>query len=193
MVALRWMTVLLGGYGLGCFNTAYYLVRWWKGADLREMGSGNAGARNAGRILGRKGFAVALVGDALKGAVAVLAAHALGLGSLGAMAALAATVAGHVWPVQLGGRGGKGAATAFGGLVVVQPLLALEVLGTALIGQTLAKSYAVGGIMAMFAAPVLAWCMGLDAATVAGLCGLALLLVWTHRSNLSKIIARLRV
>ena len=183
MVALRWTGVLLGGYALGCFNTAYYLVRWWKGADLREVGSGNAGARNAGRILGSKGFAAALAGDALKGAVAALAAHALGLGTGGEMAALLAAVAGHVWPIQLGWRGGKGAATAFGGLVALHPLLALEVLGTALIG----------GLVAMFAAPGLAWCMGLDAATVAGLGGLALLLVWTHRSHVGRIIVRLRV
>jgi glycerol-3-phosphate acyltransferase PlsY len=193
MSALAWVSVLVGGYGLGCFNSAYYLVRWRTGADLRQTGSGNAGARNAGRVLGTQGFALALAGDALKGGLAVIAARALGLGPLGEILALTATVAGHIWPVQLRWRGGKGAATAFGGLIAAHPVLALEVLGTALIGQALTKSSTLAGVAAMLVTPGLAWFMGLDAVTVAGFGGLALLLVWTHRSNIAKVIARLRV
>jgi glycerol-3-phosphate acyltransferase PlsY len=193
MSALVWVLALVGGYGLGCFNTAYYLVRWRTGADLSATGSGNAGARNAGRVLGTRGFALALAGDALKGGLAVILARGLGLGPAGEMAALVAAVTGHVWPIQLGRRGGKGAATALGGLVAVHPLMALEVLGTALVGQALTKSSIAGGIAAMIAAPGLAWFMGLDAVTVAGLAGLALLLIWTHRNNVRKFIARFRV
>jgi glycerol-3-phosphate acyltransferase PlsY len=193
MPVLLWLAVLLGGYILGCFNTAYYLVRWQSGTDVRDLGSGNAGARNAGRVLGRRGFALALGGDALKGSFAVLAARALGLGPAGEMAALLAAVAGHLWPAQLGWRGGKGAATAFGGLAAAHPLLALEVLGTALIGQTLTRSYAAAGLVAMLAAPGLAWSMGLDAVTLTGIALLAVLLLLTHRTNLRKLFVRLRV
>lgn len=193
MPAMHWLAVLLGGYVLGCFNTAYYLVRWQRGADVRDLGSGNAGARNAGRVLGRRGFALALAGDAMKGGLAVAAARTLGLGPAGEMAALLAAVAGHLWPVQLGWRGGKGAATFIGGLAVAHPLLALEVLGTALIGQTLTRSYTAAGLIAIVVAPGLAWSMGLDAATLAGLGALILLLLWAHRANLRKLFVRLRI
>ncbi len=86
-------------YGLGCLCAGYYVVRWRTGADIRRIGSSSAGARNAGRVLGRWGFALVLALDALKGVAAVWAACAIGLGG-----AAVAVVAGHVVPVQLGFR-----------------------------------------------------------------------------------------
>src|SRR5437879_3228327 len=67
--------IFFGAYVLGCFTTGYYLVRWWSGQDIRDFGSGNVGARNAGRLLGWMGFLVTLLGDSAKGAFAVWAAR----------------------------------------------------------------------------------------------------------------------
>ena len=106
------LAVALIGYALGCFNTGYHLVRWRTGQDLRTLGSGNAGARNAGRILGKTGFVQVFLGDALKGVLAVGLARAWGLADWGQMVVVLAVVAGHLWPIQLGGQGGKGASTA---------------------------------------------------------------------------------
>ena len=121
-------------YGLGCANAAYYLVRARTGLDIRAHGSGNAGARNAGRLLGPGGFALAFTLDAGKGVLAVLLAATLGHAALTAALSGLAAVAGHLWPVQLGGRGGKGLATSVGALGA---LLALGAPGLSWVGAVL--------------------------------------------------------
>lgn len=106
----------LGAYLLGCFTTGYYLVRTIKDQDIRTVGSGSVGARNVSRVLGRTGFFVTTLGDALKGALAVWAVRHFIADDRVALLALLAVVAGHVWPVQLRFGGGKGVATSLGAL-----------------------------------------------------------------------------
>ncbi len=105
----------LGSYLLGGLCAGYYLVRLAARRDIRAAGSGSAGARNVGRLLGAPGFLGTLLLDAAKGAVAVLAAAHFVAGAWPPALALLAVVAGHIWPLQLGLRGGKGVATAIGG------------------------------------------------------------------------------
>jgi glycerol-3-phosphate acyltransferase PlsY len=111
------LTAILLAYALGCLNAGYYLLRWRDGRDIRELGSGNAGARNAGRVLGHGGFALVFALDAAKGLIAVLVAQ-LWVPQVAAPCAVAATL-GHVFPLQLGWRGGKGVATALGALAAL--------------------------------------------------------------------------
>jgi glycerol-3-phosphate acyltransferase PlsY len=119
------VSLCLGAYLLGCFTAGYYLVRARTGQDIRELGSGSVGARNAGRVLGKTGFFLTLLFDFGKGAVVVWAAqHFTGNGRLVALTMLA-VVAGHIWPAQLRFRGGKGMATSLGALAVYDPQLAL--------------------------------------------------------------------
>lgn len=112
--------LLLIAYVLGCLNAGYYWVRYRTSIDIRDLGSGNAGARNVGRVLGSSGFATVFVLDALKGVLAVM----LGIyfGSVWPVPGLnaLAVVLGHVFPMQLGFRGGKGIATALGALLAMQ-------------------------------------------------------------------------
>src|SRR6266853_1388159 len=115
----------LGAYILGCFTTGYYLVRMLHREDIRALGSGNLGAKNVGRILGWKGFAITLLGDCGKGALAVWAAQHFSRDAGPVAVTLLAVVAGHVWPMQLRFHGGKGIATSLGGLLVYDYHLAL--------------------------------------------------------------------
>jgi acyl phosphate:glycerol-3-phosphate acyltransferase len=115
----------LGAYLLGGFTTGYYVVRHRTGQDLRELGSGNLGARNAGRILGASGFLITLFGDFAKGVLAVWVAQHFTRDSRVMALCLLAVVAGHLWPVQLGFRGGKGVATSLGALLFYDFHLAL--------------------------------------------------------------------
>ncbi|HJV64531.1 MAG TPA: glycerol-3-phosphate acyltransferase [Geomonas sp.] len=120
--------ITLFSYLLGCCTFGYYLVYCFTGQDIRATGSGNVGSRNVGRLLGTKGFLLTLAGDAGKGALAVyLARHFSSEPWAGQLALLAATC-GHVWPLQLRFRGGKGFATLAGGLLLVQPVLLLTCL-----------------------------------------------------------------
>lgn len=185
MVQLLLTTILvvLVSYALGCFSTAYYLVRWRTGEDIRTVGSGNAGARNVGRVLGKRGFALTFLGDALKGSLAVGLVVWLALPSICVIAAMLAVVAGHLWPIQLGGKGGKGASTAFGAVIVIDVWLGLTILGIALGFLLITRSFTRGGMIAMALAPLVAWWRDLDGVLVGGTVILALLLLFAHREN----------
>src|SRR5215217_2822424 len=121
MNPLSWL-VLPAAYFLGGVSAGYWLVRVRTGADVRTQGSGATGATNAARLLGRNGFALVLALDAAKGAIAVLVARLLGFVDGWEFAAAAAVIAGHVWPVQLGFRGGRGLGPLLGAWLVLAPL-----------------------------------------------------------------------
>src|SRR5580658_4658583 len=92
------MACVVGAYIIGCFTTGYYLVRLRMGKDIREMGSGSAGARNVGRFLGKSGFFLTVLGDFAKGALAVWLARKLSNDDFFTVLAVPAVVAGHLWP-----------------------------------------------------------------------------------------------
>lgn len=171
---------LPAAYALGCFTAGYYLVRLRTGRDIRVSGSGSAGATNVGRELGRAGFMITLALDAAKGAGAVAAAKALGAPPL---AAAIAVVAGHIWPAQLGFRGGKGVAPALGALLAwdvrTVPLLAALFLPA----FAALRSFEAAGLAAFALFPPL-WLFVGDAPAALGLAVLVTLLLAAHRSNL---------
>src|SRR5687767_9587168 len=109
--SLTALLVLAAAYLLGCFSTGYYLARLRTGQDIRSVGSGSAGGSNVGRLLGKSGFAITMLGDTLKGALAVAVGVYAGLAPWLLGVVMLAVVLGHIFPVQLGFRGGKGLAT----------------------------------------------------------------------------------
>src|SRR5881296_2553351 len=117
--------IFLAAYLLGCFATGYYLVRMRTGRDLRELGSGSVGARNAGRVLGWMGFVVTLLGDFSKGVLAVWATTHFTTDDRLVLLSVIAVMVGHVWPAQLRFHGGKGIATSLGALLVYDYRMAL--------------------------------------------------------------------
>ena len=100
-----------GAYLLGCFNTGFYLVRMLTGQDIRSLASGGTGSRNVGRLLGARGFVLTLVVDAGKGAASIWLGRYLDFEPWLLYVVLLAVTAGHVFPVQLAFRGGKGSFT----------------------------------------------------------------------------------
>jgi glycerol-3-phosphate acyltransferase PlsY len=177
--------VFLGCYLLGCFSTGYYLVRWRLGRDVRDLGSGSAGARNAGRLLGARGFAITMLGDCAKGFLAVWAARLFTADiRLGAVAMLA-VVLGHVFPAQLGFRGGKGAATALGALLALDPVLALMMLGVLTALCFILKKTTPGGLATFALLPVGGLVLGREVWEAVSLTVLGILLLTAHRNNLA--------
>src|SRR6266550_9363474 len=152
--------VAAGAYILGCANAGYYLVRIRTGTDIRTRGSGNAGARNVGRILGRTGFAIVFALDALKGAAAVWAAGLLAPTRWAMGVAAIAVIVGHVWPVQLQFKGGKGVSTVFGALLVLTPWVAIVTLLIAGAFVLLSRQEIPSGVVAFIGMPALAWDFG---------------------------------
>lgn len=173
----------VAGYLVGSVNPATLLARA-RGVDLRAIGSGNPGAANAGRALGRRtGVLVALL-DVAKGAVAA-ALFALGDHGWGLVAGLLA-VAGHITSPWLRGRGGKGVATAAGAVLGVHPLWVLVVLATWLVVLAASRWIALASMCAAVAVLVTALVAGDDRWWAAAL---AVVVVARHYGN---VRARLR-
>ncbi len=174
----------LVAYALGCFTTGYYLVRTRAGQDLREVGSGGVGARNAGRVLGWRGFVLTVLGDFGKGALAVWAARHFTTDDRLVVVAMLSVVAGHVWPAQLWFRGGKGMATALGALLVYDWQLAVAF--ALLFGGAFAalRKTVLPGLFALACLPLVSAYLARGEAEVVGTTTLAGLVLIAHRKNL---------
>jgi glycerol-3-phosphate acyltransferase PlsY len=181
----RAIIVFLGCYLLGCFSTGYYLVRWRLGRDIRELGSGSAGARNTGRLLGSRGFTITMLGDCVKGSLAVWLTQLFTTDARLCAVAMLAVVVGHVWPAQLGFRGGKGAATALGGLLALDPTLALMMVAVLVALCCILRKTTPGGLATFALLPVGGLVLGREAWEVVSLTALGILLLVAHRNNLA--------
>lgn len=119
---------VIGAYLVGSIPTGLLLAKGLGGVDIRETGSGNIGATNVYRTLGRKVGLLTLVGDCLKGLVPVLIAGLIGMNALWVSLIGLSAFLGHVYTVFLGFKGGKGVATALGVFLAVSPLSVLSAL-----------------------------------------------------------------
>lgn len=153
--------IFLASYLVGSISPAYPLGRAMKGIDLRRVGSGNLGARNAGRELGA-GVGVAVwVLDMAKGALPVLSARLLlALPPEAVVAAGAVGVAGHNWPIYFGFRGGRGASTAMGAALAIVPIEMLLGFAVWVIVSRLSRSFYLGGLVAFPTATLAALARG---------------------------------
>ena len=176
---MLWLTVVLG-YLLGSIPTAYIAGRLIKGKDIRQMGDGNVGARNAFHQLGAKaGLGVFFI-DVGKGMLAIAIAQAVNISQLGVLLTGVAVVVGHNWPVFLGFRGGRGFSTTIGVLTVVitQPMLILA-------GPTLAALFAkrnttIAGCVLFIPLPLVCWWLGVSGLLTAYGVALPSLVGFTH-------------
>jgi len=178
-------------YLLGGFSAGYWLVRWLRGRDIRELGSGGTGAKNVGRELGPAGFFLTCAADFAKGMLAVWLVWRLTLDPRLAALAMWAVVLGHIWPVQLGFRGGKGVATSVGALAVWDFHLALAFGGVfgvlfALFGRTTPA-----GLLAFALLPLAAMFLERDAWRLIALSMLSGMVLVAHWRNLWEETAHL--
>ena len=184
---------LLLGYLLGSIPSGYLAGRWCKGIDLRELGSGSTGATNVLRQVGKGPALVVFVIDVAKGAIAVLLAGSLTEGAalsdwLQVLAGLAA-LAGHIWPVWLGFKGGKAVATGLGLFLGLAWPVGLACFGIFLTTLSVFRIVSLSSVVAAISLPLL-MAAGTDgtAKVVVALVAMALV-VWRHRSNLQRIKA----
>ena len=132
-----WCVGLVSAYLLGSIPTAYLVVHYRKGFDIRKLGDGNSGAANVARVMGAKtGIFVGIV-DIFKGSI-ILALAGWLLGSGIGMAGGIIAIMGHSWPIYLLGRGGRGAAVGIGVLLALLPYLAFPIalIGIIILGVT---------------------------------------------------------
>lgn len=180
--------IIVMGYLLGGISTGYYLVRLLRCQDVRNYGSGATGATNVGRILGSKGFLITLLGDVFKGCLIPSIAIYLELSDITVILGLIAVVAGHVWPLQLGFRGGKGVATAFGGIAVIDPQLALVLFAIAMGLLTITRKFTLSGLLVILGSPILSFLMSRSTNQVIGILTVTMILLIAHRGNIIMIL-----
>lgn len=179
-------------YVLGCCNTGYYLVRMTTGQDIRTLASGGTGSRNVGRLLGARGFIITLAGDAGKGMLAIWLGLYLALDQWLLFVVLLAVTIGHIWPAQLGFRGGKGFATLAGGLSLLAPALLLAGLLLSLGFLTIVRRTTKAGLLALACSPAIMLIQRgrsgqpLLSPEFAIYCLLVFIILYAHRSNIRK-------
>jgi len=156
-----------------------------RGLDIKKEGSGNAGTTNALRVMGAKAGVITLVVDILKGVIAVLLPQLI-VGENCAMLCAIAVIFGHVWPVIYKFKGGKGVATTFGTIVVINPLLGLATLAVVAITVLISKRMSAGSVMGALLFPILAFFIE-PGFYVHGLV-LAAIVIIKHRSNIDRLI-----
>ncbi len=180
------LIALLGGYLIGSIPFGLLLTKAAGLGDIRKVGSGNIGATNVLRT-GRKGLAAAtLILDGLKGAVAVLLARYF-LGDQDLVVGTAA-VLGHLFPVWLGFRGGKGVATGLGVLLAAAWPVGLACCAVWLLAAKLLKMSSAAALTAFAAAPLFALVLSsADHALMALL--IAILVFWRHEANIRRLLA----
>jgi glycerol-3-phosphate acyltransferase PlsY len=174
-------------YLIGSVPFALIIAKRWGAPDLRRAGSGNLGAANVLRTSGvTAGVLVALL-DVGKGAAGVLLASRLdGSTATPAVAGFAAIV-GHIYPVWLRFRGGKGVATACGVFAALAPVAMPIALTVFVVSAWITKYISVGSVLASAALPAIAYAMGAPPPIVSAAAAAATLIVFRHRSNLARV------
>ncbi|MGE4318075.1 MAG: glycerol-3-phosphate 1-O-acyltransferase PlsY [Deferribacterales bacterium] len=175
-------------YIIGSFPTAYILVKKLKGIDIRTVGSGNVGASNAARVLGKWGFITVLLADALKGFVPVIVLKTVyGYHDFVLLGAVAVII-GHSYTIFLGFKGGKGVATGLGIFIALAPseLMVAAVVFAAVLAVF--RMVSLSSVTAVIFLAAMVW-YGSDWThlkyfTIV----IALLIIYLHRSNLQRIV-----
>ena len=180
-------------YLLGSIPFGYLLVRIFKGEDVRASGSGNIGATNVARKSPPLGFATLFL-DAAKGLAAVLVARVLFSGPHQQLIMTTATffaVLGHLFPVWLKFRGGKGVATSLGAFILLTPKSILCMVGLFLIIAIAFRYVSLGSVAVAAAFPLLAWALReyADSRQLVLIALVSALVIWKHRQNIGRLAA----
>ena len=177
---------LLGvaAYFIGNISPSTIMARR-QGIDIKKEGSGNAGTTNALRVMGKKAGAITCVIDILKGVVAGLIGMLIA-GTPGAALCGLCVFLGHVWPILYRFQGGKGVATAFGGALAANPLVALIAIAIVAIFVFTTKRMSVGSIIGAACFPVI--CAFLEPGYFVTALIIAIIIIIKHRANIVRLI-----
>ncbi len=174
-------------YMLGTFPSAL-LIANARGVDITAAGSGNPGAANIGRTLGRKLGVLVFLLDGLKGAISTAVGYAFA-GYAGALTLVFAAVIGHIFPVTRKFKGGKGVATAGGGMIALYPWIGLAMTVLWLLVAKVTKKASLGSLAIALGLPISQVIVGRPAGEVVAGVGLFALVIWRHIPNLKRISA----
>jgi glycerol-3-phosphate acyltransferase PlsY len=180
------LLLVLIAYLIGSLSSAIIICKFMKLPDPRSQGSGNPGATNVLRMAGKKLAILVLLGDILKGVVAVLLAKFLGVSPhlLGWVAL--AVFLGHLFPIFFGFKGGKGVATAIGGIAILSWPLALLLLATWILAALIFRYSSLAALIATVLAPLYGYWL-VDTGNYLSLVIICVLLLLRHHANIRNL------
>lgn len=194
---MKELVLIITAYLIGSIPTALIISKSFFGVDIREYGSGNMGATNTFRVLGAKFGTIVMVGDMLKGILAVALYNLLPyyltneLERTNLMIGLGlAAVLGHIYPIWAQFRGGKGVATLFGMLLAIQPVVAASCVGVFLLVLFLTRYVSLSSILAGVALPICVLWVYNEKEVFYRVFAVAVaaLVVLTHQKNISRLL-----
>lgn len=187
MFSINTLFIALAAYLIGSIPFGYLLARFWKGIDIRQHGSGNIGATNVWRTLGKGPGIVVLVLDLLKGVTAVLLAKQLDNTDTTVLLAALLVMVGHSWPVWLGFKGGKIIATGAGAVLAIAPipLLLSFLVWAATVGLT--RYVSLGSILGAASLPLWMFALQYNRGFIIFSILVSSFAVYKHRSNIVRL------
>lgn len=184
---MNYILLIVLGYIIGNMPCSYLVAKLYGNIDVRNHGSGNAGATNVLRTVGKKAALFALLGDVLKGIIPALIGRYF-LGIEGAMIASIWAVIGHCYPITLGFKGGKGVATAGGMIIGTNPLIALGLFIYMVLVVLKTKYVSLASITAALFYPIICFLVYDSLFVTLASTFLGLLLIYKHRANISRLL-----
>ena len=180
--------LILVAYLVGSVPTGYLLGKL-RGVDVRTIGSGNVGATNVARAVGKSQGIITLIADAAKGYLPVFVALQFRQDSLTVALTAIAAFLGHLYPLFLNFRGGKGVATGFGALLALAPMATLVLVVVFVLAVVATRIVSLGSLATAVAAPLSLWLFHQPPIIVAMGCFLGAMVIIRHRSNIQRLLA----
>ncbi|MGH7384317.1 MAG: glycerol-3-phosphate 1-O-acyltransferase PlsY [Candidatus Rokuibacteriota bacterium] len=180
---------LLAAYLIGAIPVGFLVARAAGGPDIRRSGSGNIGATNVLRTLGTGPAVFTLVGDIVKGYLAVRAARAIGPDAWAAAGGAVAAMVGNCWPIFLAFRGGKGVATGLGAFLALIPWAVAPAAVLWLAVAAASRYVSMASVVACLSLPLGALLFGYPRHSIIAGAVAALIIVWRHRENIARLVS----
>ena len=180
--------ITIFSYLLGSIPTGY-IIGALAGIDIRKVGSGNVGATNVARTVGKTKGLLTLTADVAKGFIPVFVALRFGLSNTAVASVGVAAFLGHLYPVFLKFQGGKGVATALGVLLALAPMATLVLVAVFGVVVFFSRIASVSSIAAAVAAPITLWSFSYPPTIVAVSVFLAVMIIFRHRENIRRLLA----
>jgi len=199
MDVVEHIIVILVAYLLGSVPTSVWVSRMFYGKDIREYGSGNAGASNTFRVLGKKAGIPVLIFDIFKGWAAVKLIFFTNIYLPGTgdyinlqLALGVAALIGHIFPIYVGFKGGKGVATLFGAVIAIEPTTSIIAISIFIISLLITKYVSLSSMIAGFSFPILIIVVFKETniSLVIFSMVIAILLLFTHQKNIERLLAK---
>ena len=166
-----------------------FIVGLRSGVDVRDTGSGNVGATNVARVVGKRQGILTLIADTAKGFLPVIVAMQSGASLFATILVGTAAFLGHLYPVFLKFKGGKGVATALGVFLAVAPMAALVLVALFAVMVLTTRIVSLSSILTALAAPIIFWLFAYPPLVVGTAAFIALAITWRHQSNIRRLMS----